>query len=405
MDSIHHPNERHWISKPVQIGDYFTQLKNKVKTIKPPLQRTEDMSDKIMMKMIGMEDKELFDKLEDVMKLENLSSVKEVEPMQINDTILDNKKRRPDIAKFYKTDISSSARRSLKTLCLQDAWLEGTDIKIHNNKYKQRRIRQSKFDNDNWFTSEKVPDQKMNPHLVDEAVVFVVRIYRPFRSRTLLPCYSYYNQVRYVQEILLLGHHTLADLRDKILCPVDRFAVGAQQVDTIVKPATTAGQVYKSGFFYIEGTFYNDLRDPDSIDYSEIIRDWASIKGLGPFSTARLEEQRLDGLTMRLGYPYLYQHQGNHEHIVSFIDVRLLGRNDPQSANEYPMVRSLGTQVPKYCNVCNFQVASWVCINHTRVPQDPYFFCKSCYKKFNFVDSVRVGSFNALRFYDAAVIY
>ena len=233
-------------------------------------------------------------------------------------------------------------------------------------------------------------------------MVFVARIYRPFSSSTMFPLYS--PQLRYVQEIHLLGHHTLADLRDKIWCPVDQWRVGAQQVDTIVKPATTAGQVYKSGFFYIEGTFYNDLRDPDTIDYSEVIRSWASSKGLGPFSTARLEEQRLDGLTMRLGYPYLYQHQGNHEHILSFIDVRLLGPNDPQSKNEYPMVRSLGTQVPKYCNICLSKVASWLCNNHSRLPQDPYFFCDYCYKKFNFVDSCRVGSFNAFRYFDATVI-
>ena len=28
-----------------------------------------------------------------------------------------------------------------------------------------------------------------------------------------------------------------------------------------------AKEVYKSGFFYIEGCFYNDLRWPDCIDY------------------------------------------------------------------------------------------------------------------------------------------
>ena len=32
------------------------------------------------------------------------------------------------------------------------------------------------------------------------------------------------------QEIWLLGHHTLADIREKIWCPTDLNVVGAQQV-------------------------------------------------------------------------------------------------------------------------------------------------------------------------------
>ena len=111
------------------------------------------------------------------------------------------------------------------------------------------------------------------------------------------------------QEIWLLGHHTLADIREKIWCPTDLNVVGAQQVDTVTQPAIRACDVYKSGFFFIEGTFYNDLRDPDSVDYSEVIRGWAedTSRGVGPFTAARMEEQRLDQMQLRLGYPYLYQ--------------------------------------------------------------------------------------------------
>ena len=51
------------------------------------------------------------------------------------------------------------------------------------------------------------------------------------------------------------------------------------------------------------------MRDPDNIDYSEVIRGWAEdpSRGVGPFKAARMEEQRLDQMTLRLGYPYLYQ--------------------------------------------------------------------------------------------------
>ena len=58
------------------------------------------------------------------------------------------------------------------------------------------------------------------------------------------------------------------------------------QGDTVAKPATRAGDVYKSGFFYIEGTFYNDLSHEGNIDYSEVVRNWACpARGVGPFDT------------------------------------------------------------------------------------------------------------------------
>ena len=191
----------------------------------------------------------------------------------------------------------------------------------------------------------------------------------------------------------------------------------------MTQPAIRACDVYKSGFFFIEGTFYNDLRDPDSVDYSEVIRGWAedTTRGVGPFSAARMEEQRLDQMQLRLGYPYLYQvhllqfsfclfskclsqHQGNHEHLLSFVDIRLVGPGDPQSEKDYPLLRSVGSQMPRYCDICQTCIAVWVCKDHIRVPNDPSFFCGLCYKNFNYVDKKRVGSYNEFRYFDVNVI-
>jgi len=401
MDKIHGPEGRAWISDPVNVAQYFDQFRKDVEQLKP-VKDTRDVKAVTMMRMMGMEDKELFGQLEEVMKVDNLTCEEEVEPMQVSDPILENI-HGPDIPRFYKTNINPTGKRKLKTLCIQDAWLEATKVELHNNKYKQRRVRQSKHDNDHWFTAEKPPSEKVNWDLTDRATLFCVRVYRPFKH---LAPYQYgQTSIKYSQEIWLLGHHTLTDLREKIWCPADLNAVGAQQVDTVSCPAVRAGDVYKSGFFYIEGTFYNDLRDPDSIDYSEVIRNWATPgRDVGPFTTGNMEGQRLDQLTLRLGYPYLYQHQGNHEHLVSFIDVRLLGPEDPQSLVDYPMIRSVGSQMPRYCDICQTCIAVWVCMNHSRVPEDPSFFCGLCYKNFNFVDKKRVGSFNEFRYFDVNVI-
>ena len=47
------------------------------------------------------------------------------------------------------------------------------------------------------------------------------------------------------------------------------------------------------------------------MDYSEVIRDWASHpkRQMGPFETAKMEETRIEDLTIRFGYPYVYVHQ------------------------------------------------------------------------------------------------
>jgi len=402
MENIHDPEIRAWISPKIEIQPYFGHLSQRVAELKP-VKDTRDVTSKALMRMMGMEDKELFSQLEEVMKVDNLTCEEEVEAMQISDPILENI-HGPDIPRFYKTNITSTGKKKLKTLCLQDEWLEKTRVDSNSNKFKQRRVRQSKHDNDHWFTAEKPPTNNVNWKLTDKATLFCVRVYRPFKH--LAPFQYGQTSVKYSQEIWLLGHHTLADIREKIWCPTDLNVVGAQQVDTVSQPAIRACDVYKSGFFFIEGTFYNDMRDPDNIDYSEVIRGWAEdpSRGVGPFKAARMEEQRLDQMTLRLGYPYLYQHQGNHEHLVSFVDIRLVGPGDPQSEKDYPMLRSVGSQMPRYCDICQTCIAVWVCKDHIRVPTDPSFFCGDCYKNFNYVDRKRVGSYNEFRYFDVNVI-
>ena len=97
----------------------------------------------------------------------------------------------------------------------------------------------------------------------------------------------------------------------------------------------------------------------NNIDYSEVIRKWAEDpkREVGPFEVGSMEETRLDSLKLRLGYPYLYIHQGDHEHLLSFTDVRLLSPTDPQRVTDYPLIRSLGNQAAKYCMICQSSVA------------------------------------------------
>jgi len=51
----------------------------------------------------------------------------------------------------------------------------------------------------------------------------------------------------------------------------------------------------------------------------------------------------------------------NFKTLLSDFDVHFLGANDPQNKTEYPMVRCVSTQVPRYCCNCHTNIASWVC--------------------------------------------
>ena len=401
MEKIHDADNRSWISQPVSVGEYFQEYSALVQSHKP-VRDTTNLSSRWLMKHMGLQDQKLFAEVESVMDIENLTLDDESEPLAVPDPVGDNLQEEP-VSRFYTTPISEEAREKLKTLKLQQQWLDILKSKSGASA-KARRKRQSRNDNDHWWLAERAEQVHKNWDLTDKSTVFCVRIYRP--TKHFIEDHVGSDNLKYSQEVWLLGHHTLANLRDVIWCNSDLNSVGSQQVDTVLKPALKARDVYKSGMIYMDGTFYIDRRHKDNIDYSEVIREWAADpkRELGPFTTETMENVRLDSLSVRLGYPYLYTHQGDHEHLFSFIDIRLLGPGDPQSVSEYPLIRSVGYQTGRYCMVCQTTIANWVTMDNSRLPEDPFFWCNNCYAKFNFIDRKRVGSFKAFRYFDPNIL-
>lgn len=67
----------------------------------------------------------------------------------------------------------------------------------------------------------------------------------------------------------MAGSQRLTDLRDALVCPAD---VNLQAL----------GMAVPSAYFYIEGTFYSDLRAPGSLDYSEPVIEFCQQNSLLP---------------------------------------------------------------------------------------------------------------------------
>uniref|UniRef100_A0A183CL36 snRNA-activating protein complex subunit 3 n=1 Tax=Globodera pallida TaxID=36090 RepID=A0A183CL36_GLOPA len=60
-------------------------------------------------------------------------------------------------------------------------------------------------------------------------------------------------------------------------------------------------------------------------------------KQFGPYKVEDMANVRVVDLNLRLGQPYVYQHQGRCEHVLIFSDIRLLLPGDVQNLADYPI--------------------------------------------------------------------
>lgn len=218
-------------------------------------------------------------------------------------------------------------------------------------------------------------------------------------------------KVRMEREVLFRADQYLTDLRDQFKCqrdygvPMD-LSENPDQAERIFR-----GELFKSGFFLIEDTFYNDMRDCNNIDLSASIITWAekeipvigpdgenvlASRGIGPFRRLRMEEHKFEDLVFRLGHPYLYMHQGDCEHLFTISDIKYVP-NDPNHLGQtrFPFVTatSIGRKADNLrCYMCRNRPPHWYTRNNSRLPVDPYFFCENCFHSFNYdADKRKIG--------------
>ncbi|XP_064609123.1 snRNA-activating protein complex subunit 3-like [Liolophura sinensis] len=205
----------------------------------------------------------------------------------------------------------------------------------------------------------------------------------------------------------VLSCQTLTDLRDKIRCVSDLMVEGEFSVNPDLPSDVCAKEIYKSGFFFIEDKFYNDMRDPDCRDYSRVIMDWAATKprGMGPLESVVMENVKFDDLCIRLGHPYLYMHQGNCEHLIVFSDIRMLQPDDILDIREYPLMTMRRTKQRTFCKVCLNTASRWVTLNDELAPENPCYFCDPCFRSLHYdEDGKKVCKFEAYKYFDSHVV-
>eukprot|EP01132_Coremiostelium_polycephalum_P004059 gene4059-5081_t len=172
-------------------------------------------------------------------------------------------------------------------------------------------------------------------------------------------------------EILVLGSQRLTELRDKIYC----------LSDTILD-----GHTRKSGYFFINNTFYNDTRNENNILYSKNIISWLkkNDRDVSEYKESVMDVTTFDMLQISIGEKYVYCHQGNCEHIIVFEQLRLVNKNDQRLISKYPIIQFQMKLRRRKCKVCEIYPAKFVTIGDKMVDETPYFFCEECYRAFHY---------------------
>ncbi|KII66027.1 snRNA-activating protein complex subunit 3 [Thelohanellus kitauei] len=210
----------------------------------------------------------------------------------------------------------------------------------------------------------------------------------------------------------------LTDLKDSLLCQSDYICLDDHSENPGRTDSRITKDVHKSGFFFINNVFYNDMRDPSNIEYSKEIFDWISKqdkKDVEPFryyTTSRMEGIRFSDLKLRLGYPYIYMHQFNCEHIISFEDLRYNANYSavykgatykPESAIR---VSRTWRKLIKKCVIFAQCIQQGWCIYHRWMTRkdmlaftDPSYFCDRCFDYLHYDENhKKVAEFKAYPF-------
>uniref|UniRef100_A0A3Q3IJB5 snRNA-activating protein complex subunit 3 n=1 Tax=Monopterus albus TaxID=43700 RepID=A0A3Q3IJB5_MONAL len=186
---------------------------------------------------------------------------------------------------------------------------------------------------------------------------------------------------------------------DAICCVSDLQVYGEFSNTPDIAPDFVSKDHFKSAFFFFEGVFYNDMRFPECQDISMTTIEWAKACKFPPYRQAKMEDTRFMDLKVKVGFPYLYCHQGDCEHLVIFTDVRLVLC--------FLYHCSAAAQL---CDPVSFKTHSklvlncktvWFTTNDQFAPCDPCLFCDKCFRMLHYdAEGKKLGQFLAYPYVD-----
>ncbi|KAG8014722.1 snRNA-activating protein complex subunit 3 [Nibea albiflora] len=221
-------------------------------------------------------------------------------------------------------------------------------------------------------------------------IVLTINVYYPATPER-------FSSTRPHMSLLMTGSHTLAEFKDAICCVSDLQVCGEFSNTPDVAPDF----ISKSSFFFFEGVFYNDMRFPECQDISKTTIEWAKARNFPPYTQAKMEDTRFMDLTIKVGFPYLYCHQGDCEHLVIITDIRLTHQSDCLDKKLYPLLIRKDRLLTQKCAVCHVFIGRWFTTHDQFAPSDPCLFCDKCFRMLHYdAEGNKLGEFLAYPYVD-----
>ncbi|KAM4603602.1 snRNA-activating protein complex subunit 3 isoform 2-T2 [Polymixia lowei] len=215
-------------------------------------------------------------------------------------------------------------------------------------------------------------------------IILSINIYYP-------AIFERFKYVRPHMTLMMTGSHSLADLRDAICCVSDLQVCGEFSNTPDMAPDFISKDLYKSAFFFLEGVFYSDMRFPECQDISMTTLEWAKSHNFPSYKQARMEDVLFTDLKVKVGFPYLYCHQGDCEHLIIITDVRLAHGSDCLDRKLYPLLTHKHRVTTR----------RWLTTNDNFAPSDPCLFCDKCFRMLHYDDQGnKLGDFLAYPYVD-----
>lgn len=317
----------------------------------------------------------------------SLNNLAQDDDLPISDVNLHDLHSKPGL------DCLTIPKRAMRLRCVRNtvgAKKVGSNVP---KKYNRYRYIEHKIDN----TDEKCDLVAL------EDILITVRVYEPFIYKR---GDGMQRKPRLSQEFFVLGRQKLTELRDKIYCycnfgPFKDISDDFNSIKNMepVEPDKNSINESDAGFFFITDRFYNDYRSSD-IDYTVEIREWMSRQpDIGSVQMKSMHETKFEDLNVRVGFPQLYRHHVNCEHVINFSDIQLLTEGDSLKSTDYPLLRCISNSKITTCMICGLTEAAFVVKKSTMHSLDPTFMCRNCFISCHYIDGKKVGNFQAYRYH------
>jgi len=249
------------------------------------------------------------------------------------------------------------------------------------------------------------PKEGLHP---ERDLVLTVHLLAPF-NKTPEPREKHGFLKRCELRLVVRGQTQLTDIMDRIVCSADLWTNFEEFEPMTREDFNNKGirfrERFPSRFTFIHDTFYVDQRLSNSRDITENIRAFMDRKKeIGDYQIRDIEGITVADLTLRLGQPYLFQHQGNCEHQMIFTDLHLLTAAEEQSIEKYPL-KVYEHLKPINCCTCKETMARYVVTESDRLPVLPAHMCEKCFGMFHYnKEGIRIGDFKAYHYVDKSLL-